>query len=87
MAKQKGTVLDALRKTLHHASPTVFEIQLRMGQLNADAIRYRCHLMQSNLTSVISILTEIRSAAQMGDLAKVRELLETQVEYGHDFEN
>jgi hypothetical protein len=87
VAKEKGTIENALSKTIHHVAEhkvdLIFMASTFSGRDFVKEMKYRFQLVRDNLEPIMRKVEELRVAADTGDLEKVREILNSQVEYGH----
>jgi len=85
MAKERGTLEACLSKTMHHVAPHKIGLMAAAGALTASEMRYRFQLVTDDLGPVILKITKIRNAVENGDLEAVKNLLNEDVEFGHNW--
>lgn len=84
--KEKGKIEECLNKTLHHVQPHKIGMLCLDGAFGLEQVAsYRFKLVTDNLTPVLQMIREIRVAAEKGDCNAVLEVLNREIEFGHDF--
>ena len=90
MSRERGKIEKVLKGLIHHTEDRKAD-QLWGDQFPGDRvpilqIQYRFNLVCEPLKAIADQMERIRAAANLGDVAAIRTILDEEIEYGHDFE-
>lgn len=83
MAKNKGNLLSCLTKLIHHVAPHKVALMFGVG-CTEDDLSYRFNLIRTEAEIVKQQIIRIKEVAERKNYEEVLNIINEELEYGHD---
>lgn len=84
MAREKGKLLSCLSKLVHHVAPHKIRLMLGAG-LSVEDLEYRFALVREEAEIAQNQILKMKDVATKKGYQEILDIIEEEVEYGHDF--